>query len=127
MAHQTLENTYSLPAAADLSAAQFQAVVVNGSAQIALAGLGVLPLSVLDNNPKAAAMARWITRHRFIGKIRVGVGGIAAGAPFCSDATGKAVVGASTHKYFGTALQTGVAGQLITAIIDTSGALGAKP
>lgn len=128
MAHQTLEDTYSLPAAADLRTKQFQAVVINGSALIALCGAGALPESVLQNVPASGAMALLVTRSRYVGKILLGTGGITLGAKMVSDANGKGIAGATTgHKYFAKALQAGAAGDIVTAFFDFSGAYGAVP
>jgi hypothetical protein len=127
MAHMTWEPTYSLPAAADLSASQYRAVVINGSCLIAVCGLGAMPEGVLDNLPKAGEMARIFIFQRYVGKIKVGVGGVAAGGLFSSDATGKAIVGATGAARFGKALMVGAAGDVITALFDFSGRYGVVP
>lgn len=127
MAHVTWEPTYSLPAAADLRALQYRAVVINGSGLIAICGLGALPEAVLDNLPNTAEMARFFTLSRYVGKIKVGAAGVALGGLFSSDATGKAIVGASGALRFGKALVAGAAGDLITALFDFSGRYGAVP
>lgn len=125
MAHMTWEPTYSLPAAIDFRSLGPVAAVINGSGLIALPTIGALPECVIDGPFNTGEMARFFIVQRYVGRIRVGTGGIAAYAKFCANASGHAVVGASTHKYFGKALQAGVAGDYITALFDFSGAYGA--
>ena len=126
MAHQNWEPTYSLPAAADLRLLQYRAVTINGSGLIAICGLGVLPEAVLDNVPNTNEMARFFTLLRYVGKIKAG-GTVALGALFSSDATGKAIAGATGAKYFGKALQAAASGDVFTALFDFSGRYGAVP
>lgn len=125
MAHQNPDGIYSLPAAADLSASQFQGVVVNTSGQFALAGIGVLPHGILDNAPVALAQARAYMAGPVL-KMKVGVGGVSRGVPCCVDATGKLVAGATGHKLVFVPFEAGVAGQIVTGLWVPSG-LGAVP
>lgn len=113
MAWENLDGIYSLPAAADLSSSQYQAVVANTSGQFALAGLGAIPDGILHNLPKSGEMARAVTMHGVVLKMKCG--GTVAVNDFAScDATGKLVKSVTTgHARFGKVLRAGVSGDIV--------------
>jgi hypothetical protein len=79
----------SLPAAADLSAAQYKIVQINASGQAALANATSLAVGVLQNKPSAAGRIATVAIY---GSTKVVAGGtIAAGARVTSDANGNAI------------------------------------
>lgn len=117
MAWENLEGIYSLPAAVDLSANQYQAVVANASGQFALCGLGAIPDGILHNLPKAGEQARAVTLHGVVVKMKAGAA-ISLGGFISSDATGRAVTSVTTgHARFGKALRAaGAAGDIIEVL-----------
>lgn len=115
MSSENLDNVYSLPAAADYSAAASQncGVVVNTSGQFVLAGVGVQPHGWLHNAPKAGEMARAVLIGCVV-KARVGTGGVSVGVPCCVDAAGKIIGGATGNQFVGIPLQTGLANEVVS-------------
>lgn len=126
MATENLDGIYSLPAAADYSAAgQYCGVVANTSGQFVLAGVGVQPHGWLHNAPAAGAMARAVIAMGVVVKAKVGAGGVSIGVPCCVDAAGKLIGGATGNQYVGIPLRTGAANDVIELL--RVGSLGAKP
>jgi hypothetical protein len=111
MSTENLDGIYSYPAAADLSAAQYQAVIVNTSGAIGLAGANsALVDGILHNAPKQNEMGRVIVMRGVVAKARLGTGGATLGALLTTDAVGKLVVAttgqnvvAKAHRYAGAA------------------------
>lgn len=111
MATENLDGIYSYPAAADLSASQYQAVSINTSGQAALVGANSAAVDgILHNAPKQGEMARVITLRGVVVKAKLGSGGATLGALLTTDGTGKLVVAttgqnvvAKAHRYAGAA------------------------
>lgn len=118
-------NLGTLPAAADLSAKQFYLVKENGSAQAALgATAGEKVLGPLQNDPEsgdAANVQCW-------GAAKVIFGGtVDEGDLLTTDANGKAVKSTAVGDYvFGTALVSGVSGDIGTAMVMHQGYMPVK-
>lgn len=89
MATENNLTSISLPAAADLSAAQYKIVQVNSSGQAALANATSMTVGVLQNKPSAAGRVATVAIHG-VSKVVAG-GAITAGARVTSDANGNAV------------------------------------
>lgn len=111
MATENLDGIYSLPAAADFSSSQYQAVILNTSGQFALAGANsALVAGILHNKPVAGDLARVITLRGVVVKARLGTGGATVGALLTTDSVGKLVIAttgqivvAQAHRYAGAA------------------------
>lgn len=109
MATENLDGIYSYPAAADLSASQYHAVVINTSGAAALAGANAANVDgILHNAPVSGDQARVITLRGVTVKAKLGVGGATLGALLTTDATGRLVIAttgqnvvAKAHRYAG--------------------------
>lgn len=135
MSFQNTGNVQSLVAAADLSAAQFRAVKVNSSGQVALAAAGEFAIGILQNKPTAGQTATVVT----VGPVSKAVAGgsITAGALVAADASGKlkaAVLGRTdTQQHeaadpligssvIGVALESASADDVFAVLLTSSGA-----
>jgi hypothetical protein len=117
MAFDNFVQSVSLPAAADLSAAQFKLLTVNSSGNAALAGATSLVVGVLQNKPDAAGKAATVA-YAGVSKVVAG-GSITAGARVTADANGAAVAAASAgDAVLGVALATASSGDLIPVLIN---------
>lgn len=117
MAFDNSVQSVSLPAAADLSAAQFKLLTVNSSGNAALAGATSLVVGVLQNKPDAAGKAATVA-YAGVSKVVAG-GSITAGARVTADANGAAVAAASAgDAVLGVALATASSGDLIPVLIN---------
>lgn len=106
----------SLPAAGDLSAAQYKIVYVNSSGQAAVANATSHTVGVLQNDPSAAGQAATVA-YAGVSKVKAG-GTVAAGARVTSDANGAAVAAATAgDAVIGVALNAGVSGDVIPVLI----------
>jgi hypothetical protein len=120
----------SLNAAADLSAKQFQAVVVDSNGKAALAGAGAQAIGILQNKPTSGQAAA--VRVLGISKMLCG-GSFNAGDLVSCDSNGKAVkytaasVSAGTPEplagthVLGVALEAGVNAQYAAVALIHSG------
>lgn len=109
-------------ASADLSANKYQPVVVDAAGEVAVAGVGVLPVGVLLNDPSAQGRACEV--------MTVGVAPCKAGAAFAAgarlavDAAGKAVLATTGAYTFGVALQAaGAADEVVSVALQSAGPL----
>lgn len=125
MSTENLDGIYSYPAAADLSANQYQFASVNTSLEAALTAAGALPDGLLHNLPKAGEMARLVHLRGVVVKAKVGAGGVTAGAVVCVGAAGIVVSATSGHIRIGKALKAGAAGDIIEMLY--LGYMGANP
>ena len=109
----------SYAAGQDLSTSQYKIGVLNTSRQIVLAGAG-LGDGVIEISPIQAKTAGLVTDG--VTKVLLN-GTVAVGDLLIADSTGALVkYVAQTGKVVGTAREAGVAGQIIAARIDFSGA-----
>lgn len=108
----------------DLSDKQFTFVKHHGTASndsvVAIAAQTDIALGVLNNAPKAGQEAEVV----FTGVQKVKLGGTVARGDFIGhDAAGlgitRAVASAGTGKVYGKALESGVAGQVISVVLNT--------
>lgn len=117
MSTENLDGIYSLPAAADLSASQYQAVVANTSGQFALAGANAANVDgLLHNLPKSGEAARAIIARGVVTKARLGTGGATAGALLTTDAVGKLVIATTGQNVVAKAIGAGAAADIIAVI-----------
>lgn len=117
--------TFTIPADTDLSTKQFFCVNVNGDGEAVLSSATTdQPIGVLQNMPSAAGMAAEIL-HSGIGKIKIG-GTVDEGDLLGPDTDGMAItVTANNKTYIAKALQAGVDGDIIEAIIMPVSFVGA--
>lgn len=117
MAYDNKVQSISLPAAADLSAAQFKLVTVNASGQAALANTTALVVGVLQNKPTAAGQAATVA---FAGVSKVlAAGNITAGARVTADANGNAIAATTAgDAVLGVALAGAASGDLFPVLIN---------
>lgn len=118
MSTENLDGIYSYPAAADLSASQYQVCIINTSGQAALAGANSgLVDGILHNLPKAGEMARLILKQGVVVKAKLGTGGATLGAHLTTDATGKLVVATTGQNIVAKAHRiAGAAGDVIDVL-----------
>lgn len=107
-------------AAADLSASQFCAVILDNTGKINLPGAGAAAFGVLQNKPasgqQGGVMVYGLTR------MIVGAGGtVTAGDKVMVDTAGAAVTATSTNFAIGFAEETGAPGTTIAVILIPSG------
>lgn len=116
MATKQPDLPFSLPAAADLSAATnlYRLVTINNVGKIALSAAHARVVGVLQNQPKANEMANFDGRG--IEKVQAGAA-IVAGADLASDATGRAVTAVSGDEIFGTAVGAAAAAGVILQVV----------
>lgn len=118
--------SFTLPAAADLSASQFCFVNADTTAagsRAALPSAGGRTIGVLQNKPGAAGIAATIVNTGIV-KVRVGTGGVTAGDTVQALADGKITTAVATKYAAGIALETGVAGVLVPVLLTPSGGGG---
>jgi hypothetical protein len=122
MAKEIQGNTYSFPAASDLSTHQFKMVVVNTAGRIELSGAGAAVDGVLLDKPNAAGKHGDVQVDG-IAKIVCG-SAIAVGDLVASDASGVLDTAATTEYILGRALTaTAAAGELCSVLITRPGRL----
>lgn len=119
MARQEAKLCVSIPASADLSAAQFRFVLTNSSGQIAVvASAGGDADGVLDDKPAAAGRPGSV---QIFGIAKVVLGGtVTAGDKVQSDAAGAAITAASGDHVLGRALVGGASGALGEILLTSS-------
>ena len=109
-----------LVASGDLSASQYFFVVLNGSAQVAVAGANVSVLGVLQDKPKAAGAGCNVACY---GKTKLKLGGnVTVNDKIASDASGKGVKATAASVSAGT--PEPLAGSYAAAIALESGSTG---
>lgn len=102
-------------AAADLSAAQFKAVVIDSAGKVALPGVaGAVVDGVLQDKPLAGQSASVCVSG--VSKIEAGAT-VAPGDLVAIDATNRAVTAVATNHAFGRALTGGDIGTLISVLL----------
>ena len=122
MAFETPGFSFSLEAAADLSAEQHTFMVANASGEAAQAGAGVHTIGVLQNDPSAQGRAAAIMADG-VSKVVAGAAG-AAGANVTPDANGEAVTAGMGDVVAGIALEAAAAqGELIAVLLRSGGQL----
>lgn len=107
-----------LKAGADLSAKQYRFVKISTAADdtvLSAAAATDTLVGVLQNDPTSGQAASFRTVG--ISKIVLGAGGATRGDRLTSDANGKAVTAAGAQVVGAIALQTGVAGDIIAALV----------
>lgn len=120
MAYEIPGFSFTLPAAADLSASQYCAVTVNSSLQAALAGAGVDIVGILQNKPTAAGTAATIVANG-VSKAKAGAA-ITAGAKVMTNASGLVITATATNKGIGFALAAaGGANEVIPVLLKDLG------
>lgn len=115
----------SIPADTNLSTKQYFCVNVNTDGEAVLSSATTdEPIGVLENMPSAAGMAAEI-KHSGLGKIKIG-GTVAVGDKLGPDTDGMAIaVTANNKTYIAKALQAGVDGDIIEALIVPVSFVGA--
>lgn len=120
MAYEIPGFSFTLVAAADLSASQFCFVNVDATGLAALPGANGRAIGVLQNKPALGRVATVVCSG--ISKALVGVGDCTAGDDLEVTATGAVKVAAGAgSRIVGVALATGVAGQIIPVLIQRDG------
>jgi len=116
MAFEENLSTFSLEAAADLSASQFHALVVDANGQVALAGAAVRIDGVLQNDPAAAGREAAVA---FGGITKMVCGAaVAAGAEVATNAAARAITAVATNPVIGRAITAGGAdGDIISVLL----------
>lgn len=117
--------SFTLPAAADLSASQFRFVNADttaGLSKAALPAAGGRAIGVLQNKP-TAGLAATIVQTGIV-KVEVGTGGVTAGDTVQCLADGRITVVAAGKYAVGIALATGVIGTLVPVLLTPSGGGG---
>ncbi len=108
--------SYTLEASGDLSANQFQAIVVNASGEAAIAGADVYVDGVLQNDPSAQGRAAQIVSSG-ITKFKSGAA-VTRGSLVTTDATGRAVDAVATDVIVGRALEAAAnANEIISVLL----------
>ena len=111
----------SYAAGADLSSAQYRIGVLGTNRTVTVASVVGTGTGVIDNANKQGLTIGLVTD----GTTKVLLNGtVAVGDPLIADATGAAIkrVAQTGVTVFGTAREAGVAGQIIAARVDFSGA-----
>ncbi len=117
MSYEMCVEAISLPAAADLSAAQFKIITVNSSGQAALANATALTVGVLQNKPTAAGQPATVA-YAGVSKVLAG-GNITAGARVTADANGAGITATTAgDAVLGVALASAVAGDVVAVLIN---------
>lgn len=126
MAYEIPGFSWTLPAAADLSASQFCFVDADNTAagsRAALVGAGARAIGVLQNKPNAAGIAATIFTSG-VSKVKAGAA-VTAGANVKADASGRAILANAGSYALGIALASaGGANELIPVLLTPSGGGG---
>lgn len=119
MAYEIPGFSFTLVAAADLSALQWHLVNVNGTGLCAISGAGVRAVGVVQNKPIQGAVATIVVTG--ISKVVAGAA-VTAGDELMSDSTGRAITATSGQQGLGVALQSAAAaGVIIPMLIRARG------
>lgn len=108
---------HAVVAAADLSAKLHYFATIDSSGLLAVCGDGAVVAGPIIETAVAGKPATF--QYGGIGKVKVGSGGVTAGARIASDASGLAVVAAAGDFEAGTALSAGDEGDIISYVIST--------
>lgn len=109
----------SLPAAADLSAAQYKIVHINSSGQAAVSNATSNAVGVLQNKPTAAGRVATVA-HAGISKCVAGAA-ITAGSRVTSDANGNAITAATAgDPVIGFAVTGAASGDVFSVLLTQS-------
>jgi hypothetical protein len=119
MAFEILTPQVSLPAGADLSAAQFRAVVLNSSGKVVLAGAATVALGILQNDPKADEAAD-VFLGRGITFAQVGAS-VTPGQALTTNASGQLVPAGAGQPIIAYALESGSSGNVISVVFGFFG------
>lgn len=123
MATENLDGIYSFPAAADYRTNQYQFVTINSAGRAVLAGAGTRPKGLLHNAPNAytvagAEPARVVSKAGVVVKVKLG-GTVTVGGAMSCNSTGQGVISATSgHVIFGTFLEAGVSGDIVSALYE---------
>lgn len=113
MAFEIPGPAFPIEASTDLSSNQFNAVVVNGSGQLAVAGAGVAIDGVLQDDPDLQGRSGAVV-DRGISKVVAGAA-VAQGALVMSNGSGRAITATSGNFVIGRALEAaGSDGEVIS-------------
>lgn len=120
MSTKQSENIVSILAGADLSAALYKNVKLNGSGQVIVCSVaGEDSIGVLQNAPEAAGRPALVALHGSLTKVKCG-GAVTAGAPFRTDAAGLAVAAAAASRNLGWVLETGANGRVVSCVLGSN-------
>lgn len=111
---------WSMPAAADLSSAQFLFGVVDANGRVAISGAGAAGIGVIQDNDADAIDRETAIQSYGVSKVRIGAA-VAAGARVASNASGQAVTAASGNVVNGIALSGGSNANEIISVLLTLG------
>lgn len=120
MAFEECLQSFTMEAAADLSAQQYRFVKVSADKTVAVAGLGEHTVGVNQGNVDAAGKAVQVG-FAGISKVEAGAA-ITAGALVTPDANGKAAVAGVGNHVAGVALVGGAATELIPVLLYSGAA-----
>lgn len=126
MAYEIPGFSWTLPAAADLSAFQYCFINANNTAagsQAAAPAAGGRAIGVCQNKPSAAGIATEIFSSG-VSKVKVGTGGVTAGDNVQCLADGRITTAVSTKYAVGIALETGLVGEVVPVFLTISGGGG---
>lgn len=119
MAYEIPGFSFTLVAAADLSASQFRFVEVNSTGKAAVPTLAGSVVGVRQNKPKANEATTIV--HDGISFVEAG-GAIAIGGLVTTDATGRAVAATTGQQTHGRALETASGAGVFIAVLLTPAA-----
>lgn len=115
MAYEIPVLTASFPAGVDLSASQYTAVVLNGTAQAIAPAAGVVPLGVVQNTPTsgqtASVMLQGITKALY-------GAAVTAGQSLMVNATGQFIPWVTGNIVAGLACESGASGELHSVFLQ---------
>lgn len=119
MAYELSLRNLTLPAARDLSGAQYSFLAIQSDGTVdTVSAAGGAANGVLQNKPGAAGRATTVG-YQGITKMVAG-GAIADGAPVMSDANGHAVTfdAGTGHKQLGTAVMAAASGDIFSVLLQ---------
>ena len=110
-------HSYTVPAAADLSAAKFRAITVAGTILTGpMNGPGGGAIGVLTNAPRSGDLATYV--YAGIQKVLAGAAVATLGYPISVGSSGFFFATASGGNFVGRALETATSGDLFQAMVD---------
>jgi len=117
----TTENIHmdmSFLAAADLSSYQYHIVKLTDTKTVSYSTADAdAACGILQDKPTAAGRACKV-RIAGVSKLKIGSGGITAGAFIASDATGQGVAATANQRRIAQALETGVENDIVSVLIQ---------
>jgi hypothetical protein len=118
MANKDASRSITLPAAAVFTTSQYRAIKVDANGRGALCAAGESAIGLLQNTPSAIDEGAAID---FSGVTKAILGGaVTAGDVLTSDANAALVAGTSITNNFAVAIESGVAGDIISVIMQSS-------